>query len=79
MDRGEKLDKLVQDTEELSDSASAFKKGTGKMKSQAMWKWIGLICLLICIILTVIAAIIIIIVFAVCGFPTFDRCTPKSQ
>jgi vesicle-associated membrane protein 7 len=70
IDRGEKLEDLVTETEKLSKIANEFNGITSKVKKRFCCKVFFLMILLIFIVL----AIIVVVVFATCGFPKFERC-----
>lgn len=72
IDRGEKLEKLVDDTDKIAEDANTFKNTAKKVKNRMLFRLIFLIVLLIFVVLGIIVAA----VFIGCGFPTFDRCLP---
>ncbi|EFC50202.1 predicted protein [Naegleria gruberi] len=78
IERGEKLETLVERTEQLQDQAYGFRGKSRKLKS-SMKKRI-IILSIICICILVIIALVA--VFAGCNFPSFDRCrstTPNNN
>jgi vesicle-associated membrane protein 7 len=80
LDRGEKIDLLVDRTQDLSESAQHFRYKSKKLKNTMWWRNVKLIAILIFILL----AILFVIVWFICGVPTFYRChawanpTPSS-
>src|SRR3989338_4270111 len=69
IDRGEKLESLVERTEVLQDQAFGFRQKSKKLKTH-MKKRIIIITLVIIAALFIVA---LIAVFAGCNFPSFDR------
>jgi vesicle-associated membrane protein 7 len=79
LDRGEKIDLLVDRTQDLSDSAANFRQKTKKLKDTMWWRNVKIIAILIFILLV----IAFVVVWLICGVPAFDRCrswvvTPTS-
>jgi vesicle-associated membrane protein 7 len=70
IERGEKLDRLVDDTTKLSEGAQKFSKGSKKLSNKMCLRNI----LLIFMILLVILVLVFIVIWFICGFPAFDRC-----
>lgn len=76
LDRGEKIDLLVDRTEDLTESAQDFRYKSRKLKNKMLWKNIQLVAILILIIL----AVLFIIVWIACGiFPPFGNCIKLFQ
>jgi len=67
LERGERIELLVDRTNDLSDSATDFKFRSKKLKNTVWWKNVKLILLLVFIILVVLAGII----WLICGIPDF--------
>lgn len=63
LERGEKLEVLVEKTEDVKNAASHFRKGTRKVKNRSMMKWL----LLVIILLVILIVIIVALVFIICG------------
>lgn len=62
LERGEKIEILVDKTEELSTSAQSFQKSSTKLKNQMWWKnkkWTLVIVLVILIVLGIIVLAIL--------------------
>jgi len=73
LERGERIELLVDKTENMSQNAFHFKKSSTQLK-RAMWfKNVKLIAVIVCIILVIIY---IIVAFA-CGSPIFTGCIKK--
>jgi hypothetical protein len=70
IDRGEKLEELSRETEELVQEADTFRAGSKELKNKTLAKLIFLIILLLFIIL----AIVVVGLFIGCDFPSFSRC-----
>ena len=70
LERGERIELLVDRTNDLSDSATDFKFRSKKLKNTVWWKNVKLILLLVFIILVVLAGII----WLICGIPDFKTC-----
>jgi vesicle-associated membrane protein 7 len=75
LERGEKLETLVESTDQLADGARQFRQGTRKVKNRMMCKYFVMLTALILVVL----AIIVIAVFIGCKFPTFARCRPNYK
>jgi vesicle-associated membrane protein 7 len=75
LERGEKIDLLVDRTEDLSDSAHNFRYKSKKLKNTMWWKNMTLIAILIFIVL----AIVFVIVWFLCGIPLFQNCRRSSK
>ena len=69
LERGEKLDLLVDRTEQLSDQAYRFERGAKKLKDAMFWRKVKTYVL----IFFVVALIIYIISAIACG-PTYKKC-----
>jgi len=75
LERGERIELLVDKTENLSQNAFRFKKQSTSLK-RAMWfKNIKLII----IIIVVVLILLYIIVALVCGGPAFQGCIKKGK
>lgn len=74
LERGEKLETLVESTDQLADGAKQFRSGTRKVKNRMCFKYIIIVVALILVIL----AVIVIAIFIGCGFPSFHRCNPNN-
>lgn len=70
LQRGEKIELLVDKTDQLNQSAFKFKKQAKQVKNVMWWKNVKIMC----IIGLIIAAVIFFIVSWACGFPTFKDC-----
>ncbi|KAK2963479.1 putative Vesicle-associated membrane protein [Blattamonas nauphoetae] len=74
LNRGEKLDLLVEQSEELDQAASQFQKSSKKLERkmwyQHIWLWV--------IVVVVILLVIFFIVVIACGGFTFKRCRKSS-
>eukprot|EP01027_Heterolobosea_sp_BB2_P002999 GEZU01004521.1.p1 GENE.GEZU01004521.1~~GEZU01004521.1.p1 ORF type:complete len:172 (+),score=39.94 GEZU01004521.1:380-895(+) len=75
LDRGEKIDLLVNKSENLNETATTFKVKSRALKRR-MWAQNVKLTL---IIIAIVLAILLIIIWLACGFPTFSRCTPKKK
>ncbi|KAG9391469.1 vesicle-associated membrane protein [Carpediemonas membranifera] len=70
IDRGDKIDTLLADAENLKSEARSFQSQSQALK-RAMWmKNMKLLLLIICIVITVA----LISIWLVCGFPFFSTC-----
>eukprot|EP00118_Oscarella_pearsei_P025236 m.307801 g.307801 ORF g.307801 m.307801 type:complete len:219 (+) comp42848_c0_seq1:24-680(+) len=61
LERGEKIEVLIDKTEELAHSAETFKKSSGQLRRQMWWKnkkW----CIILIVVLLLVAGVITIIV-----------------
>jgi vesicle-associated membrane protein 7 len=65
LDRGEKLESMVDTTEEMEQSAQGFRRGAGRLKRSQGYRMIILIFILIFVILAICAIIAVIIWIAV--------------
>lgn len=66
LDRGEKIELLVDRTEDLTESAQDFRYKSRKLKNKMFWKNVQLVVILVLIIL----AVLLVIVWLACGiFP----------
>jgi len=75
LERGERIELLVDKTETLSSNAFKFKRQSTALKRSMWWKNIKLIL----IIVVVIVIIIYIIVAIVCGGPAFQGCVNAAK
>jgi len=73
LERGERIELLVDKTETLSTSALKFKKSSTALKRSMWWKNVKLIIVIIVVVLIVIYVIIALI----CGGPALKGCTKK--
>jgi len=71
LERGEKIELLVDKTENLSQSAFKFKKSSTQLKNAMWWKNVKLMIVIVIIVLLVIYVIIAI----ACGGLAFQDCT----
>jgi len=70
IERGEKIDILVEKTQQLSEESFQFQKKSKELK----WKlWFRNIKLWICICI-IVCVVIFVIVWLACGFPNFKNC-----
>lgn len=70
IERGEKLEEIVQMTEELNEEATGFLSGSKKVRNSMIKKFILYIVILVFLLL----GILITVFFVACGFPYFDKC-----
>jgi len=75
LQRGEKIELLVDKTDQLNQSAFKFKKQAKQVKNVMWWKNVKIMC----IIGFIIAFVIFFIVALICGFPTFSDCSSSSK
>jgi len=74
LERGEKIELLVDKTENLQSNAFKFKKSSTQLK-RAMWfKNVKLMAVLICLVVLIIYVIVAI----ACGGPALPSCVKKS-
>eukprot|EP01012_Entosiphon_sulcatum_P006943 TRINITY_DN1340_c0_g1_i1.p1 TRINITY_DN1340_c0_g1~~TRINITY_DN1340_c0_g1_i1.p1 ORF type:complete len:219 (+),score=46.62 TRINITY_DN1340_c0_g1_i1:108-764(+) len=59
--RGEKIDQIVDKTQQLNDSAVVFKKSATKLKTQMKWRNIKLIIIGVVIVVIIILIIVLIV------------------
>jgi vesicle-associated membrane protein 7 len=69
IDRGEKLDYLVDKSDNLNENSRIFKMQARRLKRKMFWKRVKITLLLLLILLI----IILIFVFSICGFK-FNKC-----
>ncbi|KAJ5077052.1 vesicle-associated membrane protein [Anaeramoeba ignava] len=74
LERGEKIEILVDKTEHLSNQAFKFKHESTALKRHMWWKNCKLMSILVCIVLVVI----FFIIAGACGGMTFKKCTGKN-
>eukprot|EP00029_Vermamoeba_vermiformis_P004076 TRINITY_DN14604_c0_g1_i1.p1 TRINITY_DN14604_c0_g1~~TRINITY_DN14604_c0_g1_i1.p1 ORF type:complete len:211 (-),score=62.28 TRINITY_DN14604_c0_g1_i1:110-742(-) len=67
--RGERLEDLMNKTDEMANEADQFRRGATKLKNAMWWKNVRLMIILA----VVVIIIILIIIFSVCGI-TFKNC-----
>jgi vesicle-associated membrane protein 7 len=72
--RGEKIELLVDKTEQLNQSARKFQRASKSLKSAMWWKNVKMWLL----IAAIVAIIIWLIASFVCGF-SFDKCKSSSS
>merc|ERR1719195_337300 len=70
LERGEKIELLVQRTEELTTQTNMFRQAAREARNRAWWQEKSYIA---CAIIIVLLCLIMLIVFPVCGI-TFSRC-----
>lgn len=70
LDRGEKIDLLVDKTADLSDSAHNYRFKSKKLKNAMWWKNVKLILILVFIIFM----ILLVVIWFLCGIPDFRNC-----
>ncbi|KAL0476974.1 vesicle-associated membrane protein 7 [Acrasis kona] len=70
LERGEKIDLLVDRTADLSETAQHFRYKSKKLKTTMWWRNVKLIAILIIVILIVLFGVI----WLICGIPDFDKC-----
>ena len=68
--RGENIDRLIDSTQELSDSSNKFLKQSRKLKSQMQYRKVR--CILIS--LSIISLLIYLFAVAICGNFTLKHC-----
>jgi vesicle-associated membrane protein 7 len=74
LQRGERIELLVDKSEDLSANASRFKKGSTALKRAMWWKNVKLTLL----ILLIVGLVILFIVWLACGV-SFERCKSDSK
>ena len=75
LERGERIDSILQRTEDLNRSAVAFKRRTNSIKRTQLVHRISWILAIIFIL----ALFVYLAGTAACGFPAFSRCLPSSK
>jgi len=75
LERGERIELLVDKSETLSNSAFKFKKQSTALKRSMWWKNVKLIIVIIVVVLLVIY----IIVALICGGPAFKGCINAAK
>jgi len=70
LERGERIELLVDKTDNLTQQAFAFKKRSTALKRSMWWKNTKLLILLVFVIIL----IIYFIISSACGFPTWEGC-----
>jgi len=75
LERGERIELLVDKTENLNQSAFKFKTGSTQLKHSMWWKNVKLMIILG----VVIAVVIFFIVAMACGGFTFPKCVAKAK
>jgi len=63
LDRGARIEVLVDKTEDLQDQSASFKQKGTKLKRKMWWKNFRLCCILICILVSILVGIIMIILW----------------
>ncbi|KAF9141948.1 Vesicle-associated membrane protein [Mortierella sp. GBA39] len=74
LERGERIELLVDKTDNLNQQAFAFKKRSTVLKQKMWWKNAKLMVILILVVIL----LIYLIISAACGFPTWSSCLPSS-
>eukprot|EP01080_Neovahlkampfia_damariscottae_P011384 gene11384-4551_t len=72
--RGEKLEDISRETDQLLQSGEDFSIGAKKVERAAFWKKWMLIFVIIVIILAILMVIGIGVIVLICDFPSFSRC-----
>jgi vesicle-associated membrane protein 7 len=75
LERGERIELLVDKTENLNQSAFKFKKSSTQLKRAMWWKNVKIMIILILVIL----AIVYFVAAMACGGLTFKRCVNKAK
>jgi len=75
LERGERIELLVDKTENLSQNAFKFKKSSTQLKRAMWWKNIKLMLIIIFIVLVVVYVIVAI----ACGGLAFQRCVEEGK
>jgi len=70
LERGERIELLVDKTDNLNQQAFAFKKRSTQLKRTMWWKNTKLMIILVAVVILVVYFII----STACGFPSWDRC-----
>jgi vesicle-associated membrane protein 7 len=70
MERGERIDILVDKTDNLNQAAFQFKKRSTELKRQMWWKNTKITIILALVVVN----ILYLLIGAGCGFPFFDKC-----
>ncbi|KAG0356452.1 Vesicle-associated membrane protein [Podila minutissima] len=70
LERGERIELLVDKTDNLNQQAFAFKKRSTALKRNMWWKNVKLMVLLV----VVLIALVYLIIGAACGLPTWSTC-----
>jgi len=70
LERGEKIELLVDKTEHLTSTSVQFKKKSTELKHAMWWQNTKLILLIV----GICAVILFLIIWFACGFPTFKNC-----
>ncbi|KAL9653015.1 hypothetical protein ABK040_015530 [Willaertia magna] len=75
LDRGEKIDLLVNRTLDLAESADSFRTKSKELKNTMVKRTfiLGLICIIVVLVL------IFIVIWFGCGFPSFYRCRSTTS
>jgi len=76
LERGEKLETIEEESEQVAKLGEKFKKGAKTFRNQMCARLCFYILLLVFVILAIIVAIVLVILFAVCGPPKFTTCIP---
>jgi vesicle-associated membrane protein 7 len=74
LERGETLENLMQQTDELGETASLYRRTSNKVK----WSMRKRLIILVAILIFIILVILFIIIWAACGID-FGRCRPKQD
>eukprot|EP01080_Neovahlkampfia_damariscottae_P007182 gene7182-11494_t len=75
IERGEKLEILVEKSEDLSESAVVFNQTARNVK----WLMLRRNMYLIIILIIIIISILLFLLWFVCGFPVFQNCLPSNK
>ncbi|KAL1918604.1 uncharacterized protein VTP21DRAFT_2626 [Calcarisporiella thermophila] len=70
LERGERIDLLVDKTDALNQSAFAFRKRSTALKRSMWWKNTKLMVILV----SVIILMMYFLIASACGFPAFNKC-----
>ena len=73
--RGEKLQLIVQKSEQLSENSVGFYRGSQKVRKKVMMQRIKMIILIV--LLALIAIYVVVGLF--CGYPFYHKCLGKNQ
>jgi hypothetical protein len=75
LERGERIENILELSEELTNDADDYRRRARKVKNQMWRKYVMIVLALVAVIL----AIIIVIILWACGFPTFYACRRSSS
>jgi vesicle-associated membrane protein 7 len=74
LERGQKIDSLLESTEYLNESATTFSSNATELRRKMWWKNVKLLLL----ILFIVAIVIFVIVVVACGGFTFEKCKKSN-